>query len=84
MVKNAFSPKNLNYHTNKKFSIEEHVLIEWRISIDSIIFISSFEVFVFLLGVKVVTLVLYTLFRFAEIVKDWNATESLAFDDVIV
>ena len=30
------------------------------------------------------TFVLYPMFRFQEIVKDWNATESFAFEDGIV
>ena len=30
------------------------------------------------------TFVLYPLFRFQKIVKDWNAAESFEFDDVIV
>ena len=54
--------------------IEEHVLKELLISIDLIIFFSSFEVFLLLLGIKVMTFVLYPLFRSQEIVKDWNAT----------
>ena len=42
-------------------------------------FFSSFEVIVFLLGGKVMTFVLYPLFRFQEIVKQWHATESFEF-----
>ena len=57
---------------------------ESHISVDFIIFFSSFEVIVFLLGVKVVNFVIYPLLRFWEIVKDWNATESFVFEDGIV
>ena len=53
----------------KNFSIEEHVLIDLCISIDLIISSSSFEVIVFLLGVKLLTFVLYPLLRFEDIVK---------------
>ena len=60
------------------------MLIEFRISIDMIDFLSSFEVIVLLLGVKVVTFVLYPLFRFQEIVKDWIPSESFAFKGFIV
>ena len=66
------------------FSLEEYVLIESRISVDFIISISSFEVIVLLLSVKVMTFVLYPVFRFPEFVKDWNATESFVFEDGIV
>ena len=51
-----------------------------HISIDLIIFFSSFEVIVLLLGVKAMTFVLYPLFRFQEIVKDWNTSESFEFE----
>ena len=30
------------------------------------------------------TFVLYPMFRFQEIIKDWNATKSFAFEDGIV
>ena len=60
----------------KNFSIAEHVLIDLCISTDLIISVSSFEVIVLLLGVKLLTFVLYPLLRFQEIVKDRNATES--------
>ena len=66
------------------FTLKEHVLIALCFSIDCIIFSSSVEVIVLLLGVKVITFVLYPLFRFQEMVKDGNATESFAFEDVIV
>ena len=46
-------------------------------------FSSSFEVIVLLLDVEVMTF-LYPLLRFQAILKDWNATESFAFEDVIV
>ena len=41
--------------------MEEHVLIDLCLSIDLIIFFSSFEVFVLLLGIKLLTFVLYPL-----------------------
>ena len=53
-------------------------------SIDLITFFSSFEVIVLLFGVKAITFVLYPLFRFLKIVRDWNTTESFEFEDVIV
>ena len=65
-------------------SLEEHVLLELRISVDFIIYFSSFEVIVLLLGVKVMTFVLYPMFRFQAIVKNWNTTESFAFEDGIM
>ena len=51
-----------------------------------IISLSSFEVVVLLLDGKVMTFVLYPppLFRFQKIVKDWNATELVEFQGVIV
>ena len=49
-------------------------MIEFRIFIDFVIFFSSYEVIVFVLYVKVMTFVLYPLFWFQEIVKDWNTT----------
>ena len=59
------------------FSIEEHVLIDLCISIDLIISFSSFEAIVLLLGVKLLTFILYPLLKFQDIVKDRNATESV-------
>ena len=47
-------------------------------------FFSSFEVIVLLLAGKVMTFVSYPLIKFQEIVKDWNATDSFAFEGVIV
>ena len=69
---------------NKNLSLEEYVLTEFRISIDIIMIFSSFEVIVLLLGDKVMTFVLYPLFRSQEIVKYWKATESFAFECVIM
>ena len=60
------------------------MFIELRISINRIIFFSSFEVIVILFGGKVLTFVLYPLLRFQEIVKDLNATESFLFECVLV
>ena len=37
-----------------------------------------------LLGGKIMTFVLYPLFRFKKIVKDWNATESFEFPGVLI
>ena len=51
---------------------------------DKITLFYSTELIVLLLGGKVMTFVLYPLFSFREIVKDWNATESFAFEEVIV
>ena len=45
------------------------------ISIDIIMFFSSFEVIVLILGGKVMTFVLYPLLRSQGIVKDCNTTE---------
>ena len=66
-----FHPKTHIFTKIKNFSLEEYVMIELRIFIDIIIFFSSIEVTVPLLGVKVVTFVLYgnPFFRFMEIVK---------------
>ena len=69
---------------SQNFSQEEHVLIELCSSIDIIMFFSSFKVIVLLLNGKVLTFVLYPLIKFQEIVKDWNATDSLAFKGVIL
>ena len=82
--KRIFHPKTWIFTKNENFSLEEYVLIELCISIDLIIFFSSFEVIVLLLGVNVMTFVLYPLFMLLEIVKDWNATEPFAFEGVIV
>ena len=60
------------------------MLIELRSSIDIIMFFCSFEVIVLLLDGKVMTFVLYPLIKFQEIVKDSNATDSFAFEGVIV
>ena len=76
MVKRAiFTQKHKFCKKYANFSPEEHALIELLISIDIIILFSSFEVIVLRLGDKVMTFVLYPLFRFPEIVNDWNATE---------
>ena len=56
------------------------MLVELRSSIDIIMFFSSFEVIVLLLDGKVMTFVLYPLIKFQDIVKDWNATDSFAFE----
>ena len=45
------------------------MLIEFRISIYIIMFLSAFEVIVLLLDGKVMTFVLYPLIKFQEIVK---------------
>ena len=58
------------------------MLLELRSSIDRIMFLSSFEVIVLLLDGKVMTFVSYPLIKFQEIVKDWNATDSFAFEGV--
>ena len=61
--------------------------IELRSSIDIIMFFfSSFEVtcIVLLLDGKVMIFVLYPLIKFHEIVKDWNATDSFAFECCIL
>ena len=60
------------------------MLIELRSSIDIIMFFSSSEVIVLLLDGKVMTFALYPVIKFREIVKDWNATDSFAFECVIV
>ena len=46
-------------------------------------YFSSFEVIVLLLDGKVMTFVLNPLIKFQEIVKDWNATDSFAFECVL-
>ena len=60
------------------------MLIELRISIDIIMFFSSFKVIVLLLDGKVMTFVLHPFLKFQEIVKDWNETDSFALKGVIV
>ena len=60
------------------------MLIELRSSIDTVMFFSSFELIVLLLDGKVMTCILYPLIKFQEIVEDWNATDSFAFEGVIV
>ena len=60
------------------------MFIELRSSIDIIMFFSSFEVNVLLLDGKVMTFVSYPLIKFHDIVEDWNATDSFAFEGVIV
>ena len=60
------------------------MLIELRNSIDILVFFSSFEVIVLLLDGKVMTFVLYPLIKFQEFVKDYNATNSFAFEFVMV
>ena len=62
-----FHPKTSISTKNKNFSIEEYVLIELRISIHLISFLSLFEVFMLLLGVKVMAFVLHPLFRFRKL-----------------
>ena len=60
------------------------MLIELGSSIDIILLFSSFEVIVLLLYGKVMTFVLYPLIKFQEIIKDWNTTDSFAFEGIIV
>ena len=59
----------------KKLSLEEHVLKELSISIDTFIVFSSFQVIALILGCKVMTFVFYTLLRSQGNVKNWNTTE---------
>ena len=60
------------------------MFIELRSFIDIIMFFSSSEVILLLLDGKVMTFVLYSLIKLQEIVKDWNATDSFAFEGVKV
>ena len=73
--KRIFHPKSQIFTKNKNLSLEEHVLKELSISIDIVMFSSSFEVIVLILGGKVITFVFYPLLRSQGIVKNWNTTE---------
>ena len=81
--KRIFNHKHKFSQKNKNLNLGEHVLLELRISDGFIISLYSIEVIVLLLGVKVMTFVLYPMFWFQEIVKYCNATESFAFEDGI-
>ena len=64
IVKNAFfTQKHKFSQKNKDLSLEEHVLKELSIYVEVIMFFSSFEFIVLLLGGKVMTFVLYPLLR---------------------
>ena len=70
IVKNAFFTQNHKFsQKNKNLSLEEHVLKELSISIDMVMFFSSFEDIVLNLGGKVMTFVFYPLLRSQRIVK---------------
>ena len=74
----------MHFHPKTWRNLEEHLWIELWISIDKIILFYSFEVIVLLFDRKVMTFVFNPLFRFRQIVKYWNTTESFSFEGVIV
>ena len=79
-----FHPKTYIFTKSENCSLEEHVLIELRSSIDIIMLFSSFAVIVLLLDDKIMTFALHPFIKFQEIVKDLNATDPFAFEGVIV
>ena len=85
IVKNAFFTQKHKFSQKVTILAKKNmiVLIELLSSIGIVMFFSSFKVTVLLLDGKVMTFVLYPLIKFQEIVKDWNATDSFAFKDVV-
>ena len=79
-----FHPKTSFFTENTNFFLEDHVIDRITKFNRLIIFFSTFEMIVLILVGKVMTFAFYPLFGFHQIVKDWNASESLAFEGFIL